>query len=52
MFYRIIKMLTSCFPASLKTYCSSGFNRNCTLFRFHHSLFPTEYIHTDAKTGG
>ena len=35
---------TSCFPASLKTYCSFGFNRNCTLFRFHHSLFPTEYI--------
>ena len=35
---------TSCFSASLKTYCSFGFNRNCTLFRFHHSLSPTEYI--------
>ena len=35
---------TSCFSASLKTYYSFGLNRNCTLFRFHHSLFPTEYI--------
>ena len=35
---------TSCFSASLKTYYSFGLNRNCTLFRFHHSLFSTEYI--------
>ena len=35
---------TSCFSASLKTYCSFGLNRNCMLFRFHHSLCPTEYI--------